>query len=751
MITGAARAEAALLVIDAAEGVQENSRRHGYMVSMLGVRQLAVVVNKMDLVGWDRAVYDRIVREYGAFLEQVGIRPSGFIPVSGRGGDNIADRSPNLPWYDGPTVLDALDAFHSEPAPVNQPFRMPVQDVYKFTKQGDDRRIVSGTVDAGSMKVGDQVIFFPSGKRSRVKSIEGFNQAAQTRVEAGQAVGFTLQEQIYITRGEVATLEHEPRPQASTRLRVSLFWLGKEPMVKRKEYLLKLGTARVTARIEEVLRVMDASTLDTAEQRTAVQRHDVAECILKLDRAIACDLAADIPTTSRFVIVDDFEIRGGGIVREALPDRQAGVRDRVLLRNYKWEPSIIQPERRAEKYNQKAALHPGHRRARHRPQGRRQGARGQAVRGRQGGLLPRHRQRALRRGRRHRAQAREPTGAHAAPGRGRQPDARRRHDPGRGGRRAHPGRPRGHQDRRPARLDRDHLGRRHDHDRSRGRPAPAGRGHSGVGGSAQGAPAGQGHHLPPMVSPQLRSAVIELAREAGRATMRYYDGAEDAGVREKDDKSPVTLADEVAHDILVEGLRRIDPATPVVSEEAEAAAFEHRRGWRRFWLVDPLDGTKEFIKRRAEFTVNVALDRGRRAGLRRGARAGARPAVLGGEGRRGLARGEGRHRRSASIRPPRLPGTPLTVVESLSHPSPELEEYLRTIPVARRVKAGSSLKFCWVAEGRADIYPRLGPTMEWDVAAGDCIYRQSGRNGERSSPLTYNKPDLRNPSFVVGL
>jgi bifunctional enzyme CysN/CysC len=356
MITGAARAEAALLVIDAAEGVQENSRRHGYMVSMLGVRQLAVVVNKMDLVGWDRAVYDRIVREYGAFLEQVGIRPAGFIPVSGRGGDNIADRSPNLPWYDGPTVLDTLDGFHSEPAPVNQPFRMPVQDVYKFTKQGDDRRIVSGTVDAGSMKVGDQVVFFPSGKRSRVKTIEGFNQAAQSRVEAGQAVGFTLQEQIYITRGEVATLEHEPRPQASTRLRVSLFWLGKEPMVKRKEYLLKLGTARVTARIEEVLRVMDASTLDTAEQRTAVQRHDVAECILKLDRAIACDLAADIPTTSRFVIVDEFEIRGGGIVREALPDRQAAVRDRVLLRNYKWEPSIIQPERRAEKYNQKAAL-----------------------------------------------------------------------------------------------------------------------------------------------------------------------------------------------------------------------------------------------------------------------------------------------------------------------------------------------------------------------------------------------------------
>src|SRR6185312_8835697 len=356
MITGASRAEAALLVIDAAEGVQENSRRHGYMVSLLGVKQLAVVVNKMDLVSWDRAVYDRIVREYGAFLDQVGIRPAGFIPVSARGGDNIADRSEHLPWHQGPTVLEALDAFRSAPAPVERPFRMPIQDVYKFTKQGDDRRIVAGTIDSGAIRVGDAVIFYPSGKKSRLRSIEAFNRQVQSRAEAGSAVGFTLQEQIYITRGEIATLEHEPRPQVTTRLRVSLFWLGKEPMVKRKEYLLKLGTARVTFRVEDVLRVMDASTLGTAEQRIAIQRHDVAECILKLDRAIACDLAEDVPATSRFVIVDDFEIRGGGIVREALPDRQASVRDRVLLRNYKWEPSIIQAEHRAEKYNQKAAL-----------------------------------------------------------------------------------------------------------------------------------------------------------------------------------------------------------------------------------------------------------------------------------------------------------------------------------------------------------------------------------------------------------
>ena len=253
-----------------------------------------------------------------------------------------------------------------------------------------------------------------------------------------------------------------------------------------------------------------------------------------------------------------------------------------------------------------------------------------------------------------------------------------------------------------------------------------------------------------MVAPELRSAVLALAREAGRATMTYYNGNGTTQVREKDDRSPVTLADEVAHDILVRGLLRIDPDTPVVSEEAQAADFETRRHWRRFWLVDPLDGTKEFIKRRSEFTVNVALieDGEPVFGV---VLAPALDLLYWAEKGGGAWREEKNGTAQRIYSSPHAPGQPLTVVESLSHPSPELEDYLRTIPVAQRVKAGSSLKFCWVAEGRADIYPRLGPTMEWDVAAGDCIYRQSGREGERASPLTYNKPDLRNPSFVIGL
>jgi 3'(2'), 5'-bisphosphate nucleotidase len=232
--------------------------------------------------------------------------------------------------------------------------------------------------------------------------------------------------------------------------------------------------------------------------------------------------------------------------------------------------------------------------------------------------------------------------------------------------------------------------------------------------------------------------------------MTYYNGAVPAGVREKEDRSPVTLADEVAHGIILEGLTRIDPATPIVSEEARAASFETRRTWQRFWLVDPLDGTKEFIKRRAEFTVNIALIENGEPVLGV-VLAPALDLLYWAVKDGGAWREENGGAPERIYSSPRPSGTPLTVVESLSHPSAELEEYLLTIPVARRVKAGSSLKFCWVAEGRADIYPRLGPTMEWDVAAGDCVYRQSGGREERSSPLTYNKPDLRNPSFIIGL
>ncbi|RMG24157.1 MAG: adenylyl-sulfate kinase, partial [Methanobacteriota archaeon] len=336
MVTGASHAEAALLVIDANEGVQENSRRHGYMISMLGIKQIVILVNKMDLVNYDQKRFEDIKKEYTAFLKEIKVKPVTFIPVSGREGDNIASNSPKMPWYTGDTVLSILDSFEKEKQPIDRPFRMPVQDVYKFTKGGDDRRIVAGTVESGRLRVGDEVVFYPSGKKSTVKSIEAFNAPKQEEVTAGYATGFTLTEQIYVSRGEIATRADEPHPEVTTRIRANVFWLGKKPLEMKKEYILKLGTARVIARVERIEKVINAAALDVKNQNF-VNRHEVAEVVLKLKKAIAFELPHQSPSLSRFVLVDDYEISGGGIIVEALEDRQHWVRDIVFMRNYKWE------------------------------------------------------------------------------------------------------------------------------------------------------------------------------------------------------------------------------------------------------------------------------------------------------------------------------------------------------------------------------------------------------------------------------
>jgi bifunctional enzyme CysN/CysC len=190
MVTGASRADAALLVIDAHEGIQENSRRHGHLMAMMGLRHVAVLVNKMDLVGFGHARFTQIEAEFRAFLHQVGVRPSHVIPVAGRDGDNIAARSARLPWYRGPTVREALEAFPAAQPEIDGPFRMPIQDVYKFTNGGDDRRIIAGTVLTGRARLGDELVFYPSGKRSAIKTFEAFNRPPQVAAGAGESASW---------------------------------------------------------------------------------------------------------------------------------------------------------------------------------------------------------------------------------------------------------------------------------------------------------------------------------------------------------------------------------------------------------------------------------------------------------------------------------------------------------------------------------------------------------------------------------
>jgi len=352
MITGAARAEAALLVIDAKEGIQENSRRHGFMLSLLGIDQVVVLVNKMDLVGYEQRVFEEVVREYRDFLSQIKVDPIAFVPISAREGHNLASCSKEMQWYEGPCVLELIDSLKKEKNLMEQPFRLPVQDIYKFTEANDDRRIVAGTVETGKVKVGDEVIFLPSSKRAVIQSIEGFNEPVKHEVGAGYATGVTLAPQIYIKPGEIMCRAEEPLPVVGNTFRAHLFWLGRHPMVAGKKYKLKLATERATVYLKQIERVLDAAELSVDTQKDRIERHDVADCILQTVKPIAYDLSRDIAATGRFVIIDHYEIAGGGIITGSIAETDY-IKTHVSEREVAWEKSNISPEQRASRFGQR--------------------------------------------------------------------------------------------------------------------------------------------------------------------------------------------------------------------------------------------------------------------------------------------------------------------------------------------------------------------------------------------------------------
>jgi 3'(2'), 5'-bisphosphate nucleotidase len=252
---------------------------------------------------------------------------------------------------------------------------------------------------------------------------------------------------------------------------------------------------------------------------------------------------------------------------------------------------------------------------------------------------------------------------------------------------------------------------------------------------------------PEATNDRLQTLII-LSNVAGRAILKVYEG-EDWELRFKSSESPVTRADMIAHDLILSGLHTLDPRVPVLSEESAMVPYQERQQWDTYWLVDPLDGTKEFLKRNGEFTVNIAL-------------------IVHGIPALGVvhapttnmtyfaAQGEGAFKQKADESPVKIQvsndaAEKLKIVASRSHSGGELEKYLGKLKDYEVLSAGSSLKFCLVAEGTAHLYPRLAPTMEWDTAAGQCIVEAAGGSvtdlsGQR---LRYNKPKLTNPSFLA--
>lgn len=353
MITGASRAQGAVLLIDANEGIKENSKRHAYMLSMLGIDQIIVVINKMDLINYNKEKYNSIKEEYSKFLEKINIKPFAFIGISAKLGDNVAKVSDDMDWFDKKTVLDLLDDFKNEKNKSKKPSRMPIQDVYKFTDNNDDRRIIAGKVTSGKFKLNDNIIFYPSLKKSKIKSIEDSNNKKE--IKSGYSTAITLDDELFIKRGEIMCKQDDIPPKISKKLKSNIFWMGKTPLKENKEYILKLATKKVKIKIEKIEKVFNSSSLELIK-RDHIKKHEVGICIISCDKEISYDLFSEMEETGRFVIVDDYNIKGGGIVTDYIEDKTSELKEEVLQRERNWDESIITRKRRENRFAQSSSV-----------------------------------------------------------------------------------------------------------------------------------------------------------------------------------------------------------------------------------------------------------------------------------------------------------------------------------------------------------------------------------------------------------
>ena len=345
MITGAAQADGAVLIIDALEGVRDQTRRHGYLLHLLGVKQVAVVVNKMDKVGFDENRFNAIRDEISGHLTGLGVVPLAVIPISARDGDGVAEFTARAAWYPGPTVITAFEQFETARPLDDRPLRLPVQAIYKF----DDRRIVAGRIEAGHLTVGDDIVVMPAGKKARIKSIEGWSvTSAPETIAAGHSVGITLDRELFIERGDVIA-HAEAAPVSVKRLRTRLFWLHNQPLTARASIVVRIGARQVRAVVDSIEKAVDPGDL-AATAGQAIACNHVGEVDLMLAHPVAADIYADSPPTGRLVIEVNGRIAGGGLILSVQAD------ERVQPINIVPVASDLVAKERADRFHHRGAV-----------------------------------------------------------------------------------------------------------------------------------------------------------------------------------------------------------------------------------------------------------------------------------------------------------------------------------------------------------------------------------------------------------
>jgi len=343
MVTGASTADLAVILIDARKGVLTQTRRHSFLAHLLGIRHIVLAVNKMDLVGYDKAVFDRITLAYRAFASEIGITHFTAIPISGFKGDNITALSANTPWFKGPALIEHLETVEvGEAADGAKPFRMPVQWV---NRPNLDFRGFSGQLASGTVKPGDSVRILPSGKTTTIDRIVTLDGDLDEAV-SGQSVTLTFADEVDCSRGDVIAAADNP-PEAADQFEATLVWMADEAMIAGRAYWLKLATQTVSATIQQPKYEINVNTLDHLAAKT-LDLNGIGVVELSTDKPIVFEAYADNHTLGGFILIDKLTNAtvAAGMLHFSLRRAQ----------NVHWQATDISREMRADLKNQKPAL-----------------------------------------------------------------------------------------------------------------------------------------------------------------------------------------------------------------------------------------------------------------------------------------------------------------------------------------------------------------------------------------------------------
>ena len=309
MISGAAQADAGVVVIDVEEGIQEQSRRHCYLLRLLGLKEIIIVVNKMDLIEYSQRKFNHLKKQIVEYLSDIDLACKAVVPISARDGQGLIDLSEKMPWYTGANFIDTLDQLPEANSTNDLPTRLPIQDVYKF----DERRIIAGRIESGTLKIGDELLFTPSNKRAAIESFEVWNaKDKKTKAIAGESVGIILNEEIFIERGHIASLSKDA-PIETNVFRGKVFWIGNKPIIAGDRLKIKIGTAEHISEVQSIENKIDLSSLEAIDV-DLLEKNDIGEVIFRTKSTVALDPFEKNHRTGRFVLINEYETVGGGIV-----------------------------------------------------------------------------------------------------------------------------------------------------------------------------------------------------------------------------------------------------------------------------------------------------------------------------------------------------------------------------------------------------------------------------------------------------